>query len=83
MEQICPSCGYHLERQTCISKGVEAEKQPQPGDVSICFGCCQTLKYGPGLALEAIDLDSLPDDVKTDIRRAIFAIRATKIARGR
>lgn len=54
----CRGCGKQLEKHAAVSG---ARIEPQPGDLSICFGCGTLARYGAGLELVPVELDQVAE----------------------
>jgi NAD-dependent SIR2 family protein deacetylase len=64
----CPACGESTDR----SAYPEAQRGPQPGDVSVCYNCGYVTLFEEGLMrrpLTQAELDALPEDVLMMITR--------------
>lgn len=68
---LCPRCGKELD-----ASSHPQDSQPSPGDISVCAYCCAVLEYDSGLKLVATDLDSLPIELRIQVRRYIAALRS-------
>ena len=67
----CPACGYVFELASTVSG---EEVKPQPGDVTICFGCADVLVFGPDMLTRAITADERAA-WPTDYRNAVELAR--------
>jgi hypothetical protein len=49
----CPNCGQCLDSAEAISAGIIGlgVKNPQPGDITVCFYCCSIMAFDDQLAL--------------------------------
>lgn len=75
-DAICPNCG---RTQEVHSSANNDGAMPEPGDISICFGCTGIAMYGLDLQLELLTKEHY-DEVMLDldINRAIAALRQFK-----
>lgn len=70
--QACPGCGAEIDAATYAGPG---EKAPKVGDLSVCFYCAAALEYGPGLALQLVDIDTLPIEDRVNLRHVVQQVR--------
>lgn len=52
----CPRCGAMLDGAGTFAGPIEP---PNPGDLTVCIYCAGLLRFGVGLALEAVEGDEL------------------------
>lgn len=53
---LCPTCGYHMDAATCVTKEAVA---PKADDFSLCMKCGEILVFNPDLTLRAVELNDL------------------------
>jgi hypothetical protein len=73
----CPHCGYRMDAVSQI--GVERPPRPEPGDLTVCFGCGEALQFGPRLAMQKItaaQLAALEPDEAAELQRMQVVVRA-------
>lgn len=61
MNLCCPTCAYPFHGQTAIA---EQQKDPEPGDYTICFNCAEVLEYADDLSVFIPDKSTVPQDVR-------------------
>ncbi len=69
----CTGCGEQMD----CSMNTAGDEEPTPGDVTVCILCREPMRYGPTLALEPLDLATVPPDVRQRIETVQRAIAAS------
>ncbi len=76
----CPGCGLRLN---AAGAPLVPDASPNPGDLCVCLGCGQPLRYGPELELVALSTQDLArlERIEPETVRALRAM--VKAAEGR
>ena len=73
----CPLCFKKLDTATSVKEGWT----PESGDLSVCIGCGEVLRYAEGLALKVAtdsELEALDMETKRLLARTQTAVRKVK-----
>jgi hypothetical protein len=72
----CPNCSALLDGITPIT---DKDIKPKPGDVSICFECCEFLEFANDLTLKMLDLEKIDDCELLELHKLQVSCREFKV----
>jgi hypothetical protein len=70
----CPHCGHRLN--ACSTLG--EDRPPNPGDLSVCMGCGQVVRFGPKLKLQRVPasvIAALLPDERAELQEVLDKVR--------
>lgn len=70
----CPVCDHPLP----VAAGINHNREPEPGDVTLCIWCAAYLQFNDDLSLKIFPLDELldlPDETRLLLTRGRQAIK--------
>lgn len=74
----CPNCG--LLHNAATSADLD-DAIPEPGDLTVCFGCAAVNRFGPDMRLEWVDpkaVDSFDEETRTAVLNAVRTVERMK-----
>ncbi len=77
-ECACPNCGIPLDAASGVS---EADAQPQPMDITVCFYCSTVLEYTEDMDLSAVDIMTLQPEVRDLVTMTLLQIQMMRETR--
>ena len=75
----CPNCGKYVD--ACSS--AFGDHTPKPGDISVCIGCGEALKFKNDMGLEVLsgsDFNNLDDETQRQLLIAKKIVNELKVA---
>lgn len=65
----CPFCATELDAVT----GVTTEDSPEPGDFTVCIGCCKVLRFADDMTLLPSSLLDIPMHSRLQFAKVVQA----------
>lgn len=78
LRPACPSCGERNDGSTFVG---DADHEPEPGDISVCFYCARVARFAgvPGLLvfepMSPQEIAKLDPALRSQVERTVHAIR--------
>ena len=78
-DTLCLLCGYHIDHASDAGLKKDKERQPKPGDLSICLNCGALTEFGDDMSSRpvgvSIDNIDLAPELRHRIKVAVAAIK--------
>jgi len=64
------ACGELLDAATSAPNvGTSRDARPDPGDLTVCFGCGRAYQFDAELRHVPLDVDALPEEDRANVRK--------------